>query len=104
MANGMQNRAGNVVAVAPDLGPVREALRSRGYTIEDLPVGRGVAEAAGDWCAIVITGLDDDLLGEVSMQPDVPVLRAEGKTPDQVAEEVEAIRAAQRVSSGTGIS
>lgn len=104
MSNGNAMGAGQRIACAPDLGPVREELRRRGYQVEDLPQGRGISDVSPDLCAVVITGLDDDFMGTVSMNPDVPVLRAEGKTPDEVAREVEAVRAARAARSGSGIS
>lgn len=101
MSNAKGNRAGHRVACAPDLGPVREELRRRGYQVEELPQGRSVSDVSSDLCAVVITGLNDDLMGMVSMDPEVPVLRAEGKTPEEVAREVDAIRDTR---SGSGVS
>ena len=103
MTNGKPSGTSRRVAVAPDLGPVREELRRRGYRVEDLPKGQSVLKESGGLCALVVTGLSDDLMGMISMQPDLAVLRAGGKTPQDIAQEVEAIARAQESGSGSGV-
>lgn len=71
------------MALEPGLDPVKEELIRRGFE----PVGlegdlRGVR-------AVVVRGTDEDVLGWQSPLTPAPVIRASGRSPREVADEVE---------------
>ncbi len=71
------------VALEPGLDPVREELLRRGFEIADLEGDlRGVR-------AVVVRGTDENTLGWQSPLTPAPVIRAAGRTPREVADEVE---------------
>ena len=74
------------VAVEDSLGPVRARLEAAGYEVVALRPGiRGVA-------AIVVSGMDADVSGDERVAAPVPVIDADGKSPDQVLAQVSGLR------------
>ena len=71
------------IAVADGLRPVRECLRAAGFEV--VSTSGGIPE---DVQAIVLSGLDDNLLGRQDVVRRVPIVNADGMTPEQVAGEV----------------
>lgn len=59
-------------------------LRERGYDVVDLPPGQ--PERVHGLDAIVVSGQSAGMLGIRRTEPPVPVVDADGKTPDEVAE------------------
>ncbi len=82
------------VGVAADLAPVSATLRERGYDVVDLPAG-GPEDAHG-LDVVVVSGESAGMLGIWRAQPPVPVVDADGKTPDEVAEQVDSALARRR--------
>jgi len=71
------------VALEPGLDPVREELVRRGFETVNLEGDlRGVR-------AVVVRGTDEDVLGWQSPLTPAPVIRASGRSPREVADEVE---------------
>ncbi|MEW6724468.1 MAG: YkuS family protein [Bacillota bacterium] len=77
---------GRIVAVAEGLTPVTEELRSRGY--EPVQLGDDLS-AVGDVAALVITGLDSNMMGVEDILTEKPVITARGRTAREVADEVD---------------
>jgi hypothetical protein len=77
------------VGVSTDLSPVSAVLRGRGYDVVDLPTG--AVEHAHGLDAIVVSGESQGMLGMWRTEPPVPVVDADGKTPDEVAAAIEAV-------------
>lgn len=78
----MLNRG--VVAVDRTLGPVREALSDAGFSVigpEDAALRHPVA--------IVVDGLDDNIMGIQQPVAQAPVINADGLTTEDVLREVE---------------
>lgn len=73
------------VAVDDSLSPVREHLTAQGFDVVGLR--DGVPEGV---VAIVVNGLDDDLMGRQDIVARVPVIDAAGRSPDQVGRDVAA--------------
>jgi hypothetical protein len=71
------------VAVDDALRPVKEQLLAGGFDVVRL--AGGVPE---DVQAIVVNGLDDNLMGRQDIVARVPIVNADGMTPTEVAEEV----------------
>lgn len=71
------------VAVEEGLRPVRERLEASGYDV----VGIGQA-AEDDVAAVVVTGMDTNVLGNHDIISRVSVINADGMTPEQVTAEV----------------
>lgn len=71
------------IAVEDSLRPVKERLRAGGYDV--LSLAGGVPDAVD---AIVVNGLDDDLMGRQDIVARVPVINAAGRTPEEIAAEV----------------
>ncbi|MDI6710832.1 MAG: YkuS family protein [Thermoanaerobacterales bacterium] len=70
------------VALAGGLGDIDAYFRDRGYTV--LP-----PEKAGEAAALVISGATDDFTGDQRRKTGVPVINAEGKTPEEIFQQVE---------------
>jgi hypothetical protein len=76
------------VAVSTDLSPFADALRRQGFQVVDLP--RDGLESLGHRVdAVVVSGVERGLLGAWTTQLPCPVLDADGKTPADVANEVQ---------------
>jgi len=73
-----------LVAVEDSLTPVAEALRNRGYTVKSFTEG-DLDQAE----AVVVSGQDDNVMGVKMTQTKAPVIRAEGRTPEEVVRAVE---------------
>ncbi len=87
-------RMGPSIGVSTDLSPVSAVLRGRGYEVVDIPTG-GADRARGLDC-VVVSGQGDGMLGICSSEPPVPVVDADGKTPEEVAAAVDRVLAARR--------
>jgi len=72
------------IAVEDSLTPVRKRLEAAGYEVVQLSARpEGVQ-------AVVVNGMDDNLLGDQRIAVGVPVIDADGQSPDQVLECVRA--------------
>lgn len=71
------------VAVEDSLRAVKERLRAAGYDV--LSLAGGVPDHVS---AVVVNGLDDNLLGRQDVLARAPVINAAGLTPEEVAAEV----------------
>ncbi len=71
------------IAVDDKLGNVRQALENEGYNVTSLE--EGLHKAA----VVVVSSMDDDLLGDQSITTKAPVIQAAGLTAEQVINEVE---------------
>jgi coenzyme F420-reducing hydrogenase alpha subunit len=71
------------VAVEDSLRAVKERLRAAGYDV--LSLAGGVPDHVA---AVVVNGLDDNLLGRQDVLARAPVINAAGLTPEEVAAEV----------------
>ena len=71
------------IAVEDGLRPVRECLRAAGFDV--VSTAGGIPENVQ---AIVLNGLDDNFLGRQNVVRRVPIVNADGMTPEQVADEV----------------
>jgi len=72
-----------VIAVEESLlDNIKEAAESQGYTVVK-------PENAGNVDALVISGMDDNVMGMQDIAVKSPVIDASGKTADQILDELE---------------
>ncbi|NLJ75158.1 MAG: YkuS family protein [Firmicutes bacterium] len=71
------------IAVDDKLANVRQALENQGYNVASLK--EGLDKAA----VVVVSGMDDDLLGDQSITTKAAVIQAAGLSAEQVINEVE---------------
>lgn len=69
------------VAVEEGLTPVREYLESQGCQVVDMSNGQNQPSGAS---VMVVTGMDKNLMGMQSVQQNIPVISAEGLSPEDV--------------------
>lgn len=72
-----------IILVEPALSNVRSILEDEGFRTLELSPGTMVR---GD--AIVLTGLDNNIMNIQDIETDVPVINASGKTPAEIVEEI----------------
>jgi len=73
----------NRIAVESNLSPVQEYLSQQGYQVEILDASN-FKQAQNNYSAIVISGMDENLLGIQNVAGNAPVVNASGMTPEQV--------------------
>lgn len=71
------------IAVDDRLGPVKQRLRAGGYEVISLAGG-----VPRDIAAVVVNGLDDNIMGQQNALVAVPIINAEGRTAEEVAADV----------------
>ncbi|WDL98730.1 YkuS family protein [Alicyclobacillus sp. ALC3] len=81
------------VAVEPALNNVKEYLESQGCSCVETPAQSEAATAsteasAGNVCCYVVTGADQNLMGMQDVVANVPVINADGMSPQQVYDRV----------------
>lgn len=69
------------------LSPIWEEIEEEGF--EPVPLDDADQD---DVCAIVLSGQDDDVLGDETIQVDVPVIVAEGLSPGEVVRRLRRIK------------
>ena len=72
-----------IIAVEEGLSPHQDMLKEAGMEIIDLKEGWAAADA------IVVSGLEENPLGEEVTKTPAPVIVARGKTAEEVVEQVE---------------
>ena len=71
-----------IVAVDDSLSPITEVLKQRGYHVTN------IGEIGVD--AVIVNGMDDNFMGMEDILYDVPLVNAQGKTPEEVLTELKA--------------
>lgn len=69
------------VAVEQGLTPVKQYLEQQGCQVVDMATDR---QQQNGVCAVVITGADKNLMGIQTVVNNVPVISAEGLSPEDV--------------------
>jgi len=70
-----------IVAVEEGLSNIANIIEAEGYNVVELSLG--TAQVAD---AIVITGIDNNMMNIQDIEYDVPVINASGKTPAEIVE------------------
>ena len=71
-----------IVAVDDSLIPITEVLKQRGYHVTN------IGDTGVD--AVIVNGMDDNFMGMEDILYDVPLVNAQGKTPEEVLTELKA--------------
>jgi len=74
------------VAVEDDLTPYQEAIAEAGYEVIRLSEAESLFDEVD---AVVVSGEDEDILGDESVLFDMPVISVEGMTPEEVVARLE---------------
>ncbi|MDK2856138.1 MAG: hypothetical protein PWQ86_1351 [Bacillota bacterium] len=70
------------IAVENGLDYVKKYLARQGYDVVDLKGGPGKA------AAVVVSGGDESFLGMADRTTDVPVISAQGRTPEEILTDI----------------
>lgn len=73
-----------IIAVDDSLSPVRDYLINRGYRVVDIHDSDFDSVSA-----IVVNGIDDNMMGMQETMTKAPVIEASGRTPEEIAREIE---------------
>lgn len=74
------------VYIEPGLGPVKEYLSQHGCTVKEVKNGQAPSENAR---CMVVTGADNNLMGMQDVVVQIPIVNADGLTPEEVYERVQ---------------
>jgi len=70
------------VAVDDSLSPIKRTLERQGYGVTRM------GDARAD--AVIVNGMDDNFMGIEDVAQNIPVINAQGKTADQIVDELKA--------------
>lgn len=76
----------NRIAVEPSLTSIQHFLSQRGYQVETLQSSQLQNRTQPAYAAIVISGIDENVMGIQNIVQDCPVINANGLTPEEVYE------------------
>jgi len=80
---------GKRIAVSEALSPVKRALHRAGYDVVNLESDAEISKKGmGDYDAIVISGMDDNLMGMHDISGRATVINATGKDAEEILEEL----------------
>lgn len=74
------------IAIEANLSPYQEYLSRQGYQVDTLDASNIKQGAQNNYSAIVISGMDQNLMGIQNVVQNCPVINASGLTPEQVHE------------------
>jgi len=77
------------IAVEKDLTPVKDYLSHKGYRVDCIDFNQQDSAKLKGYDAIVVTGLNSNVLGIEDTSTKSVVINADGLTPEQVASELE---------------
>lgn len=72
------------IAIQRDLTPIKNYLCDNGYNVQEFDGNAENATKIKDIDAIVITGLDNNVMGIHDTSTKVPIINADGKTPEDI--------------------
>lgn len=77
------------IAVEPDLTPVRDFLKGKGYNVESIDYGEYTSKKTDRFDAYIVTGMGRNFLGVADTGTRAIVIDATGMSPEQVHRELE---------------
>lgn len=80
---------GKRVAVSESLTPLKQALHRAGYEVINLENRAVYSETdIGEYDAVVVSGMDDNLMGMQDIMGRGVVINAAGRGPEEIVEEL----------------
>lgn len=80
---------GRRVAVSEALSPVKRALHQAGYDVVNLQSDAEISKKGMvDYDAIIISGMDNNMIGMHDISGRAPIINATGKDPEEILEEL----------------
>ena len=76
------------IAVESELSNVSEYLSNHGYDVLEFQHNQAVGDALENVDAVVITGMDENMLGMHDIMTTAPVIEVSGMTPAQVEKQL----------------
>lgn len=76
------------IAIEPSLTNVKNYLNQKGYSVDNINFGDS-SKNLQEYDAIVVTGQNSNFLGYEDAQTKAVVIKADGLTPEQVANELD---------------
>lgn len=77
------------VAVEPDLSPVKDFLKGKGYQVESINFNEQSSNNTNKFDVFVVTGLNTNFMGMNDTNTKAVVIQAAGMTPEQVYHELQ---------------
>lgn len=78
------------IAIETTLTPIKDYLTDKGYHVETMSFDKNAAPTkAGNFDAIIVTGINDNLMGISDTTTRAVVIEAKGLTPEQVYHELQ---------------
>ncbi len=80
---------GKRIAVSDSLSPVKQMLNREGFEVVNLESNADLSQIGmNDYHAVVVSGLDQNMLGMQDISTKAVVINAAGKRPEEVLEEL----------------
>jgi hypothetical protein len=80
---------GKRVAVSDALSPVKRMLHREGFDVVNLESNAAISEKGmGDYDAVVVSGVDDNMMGMQDISGRALVINAAGKRPEEILDEL----------------
>jgi hypothetical protein len=77
------------VAISDSLSPVKRTLYQAGYDVVNLESDADISKKGiGDYDAVIVSGMDDNLMGMQDISGKALVINAAGKAPDEILDEL----------------
>lgn len=77
------------IGIEKGLTPVRDFLASKGYSVSEIDLGSKGADTLGSFDAIVVTGLNDNVMGIQTTSTKAPIIEAYGMKPEDIQMAIE---------------
>lgn len=77
------------VAVENSLSPVSDYLSKQGCEVESLDRVQKQNQNQSGYTAVVISGMDQNLMGMQDIQMNCPVINADGLTPQEIYDRIQ---------------
>jgi hypothetical protein len=77
------------IAIEQDLTPVKYYLSKKGYDVECIDFNGQPKAKLQNYDAIVVTGLNSNVLGIQDTKTSAVVINADGLTPEEVVKEID---------------
>lgn len=77
------------IAVSDSLAPIKRYLHNEGFEVVNMESDARISEKGmGDYDAIIVSGMDDNLMGMEDISSRAVVINAAGKPPQEISAEL----------------